>query len=84
MPPYLYVGRCADLLQRFLDLVLAEVALARGPCRADVIGAEGLGTAIRRMSEGSRPARRAAASIPGPDGLEVGPDGLHVERGYLM
>jgi hypothetical protein len=40
MPPDLHVGRFADLLQGFLDPVFAEVALAGGPRRADVGGAE--------------------------------------------
>jgi len=42
MPSQVHVGRFADLLQGFLDLVFAEVALAGGPGGADMIRAEGL------------------------------------------
>jgi hypothetical protein len=43
MPPDWDIGRIGDLLQRFLDLVLAELALACGIGGPDVVRAERLG-----------------------------------------
>ena len=86
MPPYLHVGRFADLLQGFLDLVLAEIALACSPGGSHVIGAERLRDGdeadVRRV-----PAGAAGGRVdPGPDRLEVGGNGgVHGgRRCYLM
>ena len=68
MPPYLHVGRFADLLQGFLDLVFAEVALAGGPGGADVIGAEGFRNGdeldIRRVPAGAAGGRVDPGPLP--------------------
>jgi hypothetical protein len=71
MPPYLHVGRLADLLQPLLDFVLAEVDLARGMSCPHVIGAERLGNGDEADGRGV-PAGAAGGRVePGPDGLEV-------------
>jgi hypothetical protein len=71
MPPHVYVGRCGDLLQGLLDLVLAEVALARRVRFTDGVGAEGLRDGDER--DGRRvPAGAARGRVdPGPDGPQV-------------
>src|SRR6266545_107320 len=77
MPPYLNVGRLADFLQGFLELVLAEIALACGPRGADVRGAEGLGNRDQADVRGVPAGAPCGGVDPGPDGLEVGSDGFH-------
>ena len=85
MPPDGDIGGFADLLQGFLDLVLAEVALAgveRGP---DAVGPERLGD--RDQGDFSRFTAGAAGSRadPFPDLPEVACDLVvgQVQR-YLM
>ena len=81
MPPDLLVGGFGDFLQGFLDLVFAEVALARRPRRPHAVGVEGLGNGyeedVRRV-----PADPARGLVdPGPDGPEVGGNGgIHRQR----
>jgi hypothetical protein len=84
MPPYLHVGRFADLLQGFLDLVFAEVTLAGGPGGADVIGAERFRDRdeldVRRVPAGAAGGR----ADPGRYRLKVGRNGgIHRLRAEL-
>ena len=79
------VGGVADLLQGFLDLVLAEVPLAGGPGGADVVGAERL----RNRDEGDLARVTVGAAggrvHPCPDDPEILRDVLERHRRrYLM
>ena len=72
MPPARQVSAVSrDFLQGFLNLVLAEIALAGRPRGADVVGAEGL----RNRDEGDlgRVAAGAAGGRvdPRPDGARL-------------
>jgi hypothetical protein len=83
MPPEGKPGRLADLPERFLDLVLAEIDLA-GICGgANDICAEGLGDGdeadLRRVASGAAGGvRDAFADLPQPCAERV-----HVRRYFL-
>ena len=71
MPPDGDIGRLADLLQGFLDLVLAEIALARRAGGADVIGAERLRDGDERDLVRVTAGAAGGRVDPCPDDLEI-------------
>jgi hypothetical protein len=80
MPPDWSVGCFADLLQGFLYLVLAEVALAGAPGGADVVGAEGFRHRDQRDLAGFTAGAAGSRADPCVHGFEVLRD-VAVDRG---
>src|SRR5918993_529889 len=85
MPVDENVGCLTDLLQRLLDLVLAEVALACRPRSADMIGAECLRHRDQRDLAGVAVDAAGGRVHPCPDDPEILRDVLERHRRrYLM